>query len=184
MNMHTLRLRFSLLLGLAIAVLVSVPTAFAYLTPEEVLLNEELYLPPRTRESLVRIERQQRSSETRREREQEVIFGVQRAREEEEMLAAAAPPFDQPSLDDLSAFDVELLRTIRLIERVEGRQRTLKYAEPLHGGAPLYGPRPDLAPTGAGGIVSAFAMLSAVAWTMRRAKKAEQQGVTLLKSRR
>ncbi len=160
----------SLLLRTAVALLAAsafVPVASAYLTPEEVLLQQEYLLPPGAgEESVERVQRQQEVSARRREREQELIFDAQRPAAPAEEEAAPAEP--APSTDELSTFDVELLRTLRLLERVESRQQLARFGgEPLHAGAP----RPGLAPTGAGAILTALAMLGATVWTLRRARR-------------
>jgi hypothetical protein len=151
--------------------------ASAYMTAEDVLLSSDFYLPPGGRESKNRIARQAAVSAERRTREQEDLF-----------LHAAPPeeiPEDEldPSLEEenteidategLSGSDLELLRTIRLLDRITDRQRVLQYGAPqnndvLHGGAPA------LAPTGAGAWIAMTTMFGAVAWTLRKAKRSER----------
>lgn len=170
--------------GLLIAFTGSVQTAYAYLTPEEVLLSEELYLPPRTREALDRVDRQQRVSNVRRNREQETLFPLEFPTEMPSMEESYTTSSMNGSFDELGAFDMELLRTLRLLERVEARQQVLPYGESLHSGAPASAyQRPDLAPTGPGSILSVLAMMGALGWTLRRAKKAEEAGVRLMRGR-
>jgi hypothetical protein len=175
MHTHILRITFRLFLSLAAALSVWAPTASAYLTPEQVFYDEALYLPPRSGdEALERVRRQQATSALRRGQEQELIFGAQHPAAPEE--EAAGPSLgSEPYLDGSGEFDVELLRTLRLLERAEERQRYTRYGgEPLHAGAP----RPDLAPTGAPAILAAFAILIATVWTLRRARRtAKEEGV-------
>src|SRR3989338_348634 len=66
------------LLGLAAPV-----TAYAYLEPEEVILNSELFLPPAARAAQERTDIQSQESAARREREQERAFALQHPVEEE-----------------------------------------------------------------------------------------------------
>ena len=164
--------------------------ALAYFTPEDVLLSKEFFLPPTSRETGDRIERQVTQSAERRTREQDVIFSEQRIAElrefedadllggvldEDETLRAAVPGQIQVLGGGLDASDLELLKAVRLLERretrlldrVDSNQNTLQYygARPefLHGGVP------PLAPTGAGGVLAAITMIGAVGWTLRRA---------------
>lgn len=157
-----------LILGLCLA-----PAALAYLSPEDVLLNKELYLPPTKRETDTRVQEQSRESAERRDREQEILFGTQHSSE-----ASSAAPVPMPvegngaAPEGVSADDYRLLQTIRLLDRVQKNQQVVLYGERLlpmqvdglHGGAPL-------APTGAGGILSAITMVGAVGWTVLRAKR-------------
>lgn len=163
--------------------------ANAYFTPEDVLLSKEFFLPPTTRESDDRIQRQVDRSTERRTREQDLVFAAQARPEpsipddfdmldglldDDEMLRSAAP-----NLGGLDERDLQLLETIklldtresRLLDRVNSNQQILQYygARPdfLHGGAP------PLQPTGPGGILSALTMLGAVGWTIGKAKKSE-----------
>ncbi|MDD5041600.1 MAG: hypothetical protein PHX87_03810 [Candidatus Peribacteraceae bacterium] len=158
-----------LLLSLCVA-----PAALAYLSPEDVLLNKELYLPPTTRETMDRVAQQSRESADRREREQEIIFNAQHSSEASSVAAVPAPAEGNGAAPEgsYSAEDLRLLQTIRLLDRVQRNQQVVLYgdrmlplqADSLHGGAPL-------APTGAGGILSGITMAGAVGWTLWRAKK-------------
>jgi len=159
-----------LLLSLSVA-----PATLAYISPEDVLLNKELYLPPTTRESLNRVTQQTRESADRREREQEIIFRAQHSSEASSVASVPMPIEGNgaaPENGTYSPEDLRLLQTIRLLDRVQRNQQTVLYGDRilslqqdvLHGGAPL-------APTGAGGILSGITMVGAVAWTLWRAKK-------------
>ncbi|MDD5103038.1 MAG: hypothetical protein PHX93_01410 [Candidatus Peribacteraceae bacterium] len=159
-----------LILGLSMA-----PAALAYLSPEDVLLNKELYLPPTTRETLDRVSTQARESAERREREQEIIFNSQHSSEASSAAVVPAPVEGNgavPAEGSLSKDDLRLLQTIRLLHRVQRNQQVVLYgdrmlpmqADALHGGAPL-------APTGAGGILSGLTMIGAVGWTLLRAHR-------------
>ena len=178
----------TLLLGLAIPA----TSAVAYYTPEEVLMNQDLFLPPTPRETQDRSSLQASEAAARRAREQEAAFALQRPRKEEpgtlvvEEPAPAAQPaiyaipmmpggdFAWPGMTSNTTADLELLRTIRLLGRVNQNQQSqqitqvLGEAGILHSGA---GFKP-LAPTGAPAILSALIMIGAVAWTMMRAKTA------------
>lgn len=154
----------------------SAPAALAYTSPEDVLLNKDLYLPPTARGADDRISQQNRESADRRAREQEILF-----KEQSSASVAAEAPAEHPGAGDgsataidpgsLSASDIKLLSTLRLLTRVEQSQRVLQYGSRtlqdgtvLHAGAPL-------APTGAGSIAAAVLMTGAMAWTLWRAKK-------------
>jgi hypothetical protein len=168
-------LKHTFLAGLALLSLTVAPSAYAYLTPEDVLLNKELYLPPTKRESDIRVARQSRESAERREREQEVLFGAQHSSESSEEASLPAATSESNSAADtgqLTDEELRLLRTVRLLDRVDRNQNILLYGNRLlpmqvdaaHGGAPL-------TPTGAGGALSAITMIGAVGWTIWRAKR-------------
>jgi len=186
--MHSSKITFAVL---ALGILIPVQ-GLAYFTPEDVLLSKEFFLPPSSRETEDRIERQVSESAARREREQDIIFDAQHVAELREFNDAelfgdgldsgdtlrAAAPANVQVLGGLDASDLELLETIRLLEsresrlldRVNTNQNVLQY----YGSRPdlLYSGAPPLAPTGAGGILAAVTMVGAVAWTLRRAHKA------------
>ena len=176
----------------ALAILVVPTTALAYLNPDEVLLSRELFLPPTARESQTRTALQSEESAARRDREQERAFALQHPVVDEPVFAAAeeepaqfgfpqggyfvvpsgaqggvpqglfgAAP--QAGLSDPA--NLELLRTMRLLSRVNQQQATSQLQQVLHSGAG------DLAPTGAPSVIAASVMLGAVFYTMRRAGK-------------
>ncbi|MBT3292593.1 hypothetical protein HOD24_04655 [Candidatus Peregrinibacteria bacterium] len=160
-----------LLLGLSIPL-----QALAYFTPEDVLLSKDFFLPPTPREVDARIEEQyQRSEEARLIREAELVT-IQEEEEidildEETAEKSAAPEIEMTEREMEIWRAVQLLdaRESRLLDRIDDRQRTQEFQSrygTTHGGAPL-------APTGAGGILTAITMIGAVAWTIRRAKRSE-----------
>ena len=157
-------------------------TAQAYLLPEEVLMSEQFYVPPRTRESEMIVRRQSRESALRREEEQDAIFAEQHPIVEEEFFVDEFPEEQLygSAYNDSDFFrteDIELLRTLRLLERVVSQQEVLRL-QSLHGGAP-YNPNP-LAPTGIPSILTALTMFGAVGYTIRRAGK--RKGVRVVKN--
>lgn len=180
-----------LTLSVALAILVLPTTALAYLNPEEVLLSRELFLPPTSREAQSRTALQSGESAARRDREQERAFELQHPIVEEPVFPAAPEPTQQfgfpqggyyvmpagaqggfpqglfgatPTAGLNESANLELLRTMRLLSRVNQNQGT---SSVLHSSAG------DLAPTGAGSILAACVMLGSVFYTMRRAKKSE-----------
>ncbi|MDD5751897.1 MAG: hypothetical protein PHS73_05265 [Candidatus Peribacteraceae bacterium] len=168
--------KFILAAALVIGTL-SARSALAYTSPEEVLLNRELYLPPSTRGVEDRIDRQAEESAARRAREQEILFKAQQsssAATNDALHPSAGGEGTATALDPtaLTTDDLELLRTLRLLNRVDQNQRVLQYGgrtleDPLHPGAPL-------APTGLPGVVAATVMVGAAVWTIRRAQKARR----------
>jgi len=179
-------------------ILVALPqSTFAYLSPEDVLLNRDLYLPPSAREAQARSTLQTQETAARREREQERAFEAQNptpvpaADTIEEPLHGAAPqqpavpegyiavpinstyngqqvygaaPGQQNSQD---AANLELLRTVRLLDRVNQNQvaaTTQFQGQTLHSGAP------DLAPTGAGTVIVLMALLGAIFAIVRKSR--------------
>ncbi|MFA7681540.1 MAG: hypothetical protein WCX61_00755 [Candidatus Peribacteraceae bacterium] len=155
----------------AISALLIPASASAYLLPEEVLWND-YYVPPRARDVEEAASRQARESADRREAEQEAIFAEQHPPEpviveEETTDAHTAAPSDNTSLEGI---DLEVLRTIRLLERIDARQDVLEDLSSLpafHTGAPLE----PLTHTGPESIFAAVMMLGAVGWTLKRAGK-------------
>ncbi|MDP6561710.1 MAG: hypothetical protein QF793_02175 [Candidatus Peribacteraceae bacterium] len=179
-----------------LTLLVTPTTALAYLNPEEVLLSRELFLPPTAREAQARTAIQSGESAARREREQDRAFELQHPIVEEPVFASAPEPtgqfgfpqggyyvvpagaqgglpqgifgsVPQAGLDDPA--NLELLRTMRLLSRVNQNQATSQLQQVLHSSAG------DLAPTGAGSILAAMVMLGSIFYVLRRAKKSETQ---------
>ena len=181
--------------ALALAVLIVPSSALAYVEPEQVLLNRDLFLPPTARDAQERTAIQYEESAARREREQERAFQLQNpvVQEEptEEVLHGSAPEMQQQAnviyaypvpagttgfpqqlfgaapAQNLDTANLELARTMRLLSRVNQNQASAQLQQVLHSGAD------DLAPTGAGSVLAASVMLGAVTYTMRRAKKSE-----------
>ena len=167
--------------------LIAVPMAtYAYLNPYDVLLSQDLLLPSSARESIDRVERQQRESAARRDREQEIIFNEQNPPlqeedlvliEGEENLHSAAP------MDSEDELDREFLSLLRALERIQDNKQEEEIRQQaflllkeqgieLHGGAPmLAGKGSNLAPTGAGTTLAIMLLLIVGAYTIRRAKR-------------
>ena len=151
------------------------------MTAEDVLLNDEFFLPPSASETEDRIARQAETSAERRQQVQSESFEAQHAAAPEEIPVDEEWVYEEEdnavqnsNAIDLSATDLELLRTLRLLDRITERQQVLQYgpvtqqAGMTHMGAPL-------APTGAGAWIAASTMLGAVGWTLRRARKSEKR---------
>jgi len=192
--------RKQILIGACTAFLLP-QVALAYLSPEQVLLNKDMYLPPEPRDSQNRKDLQTQETAARRDREQEAAFTLQHPSSSSESsssddgLHGAAPGWPagfvavpiqiggstipmmqmmgatttQSSLD-VNA-NLELLRTMRLVSRVNQNQGVLESPESLHGsGKPL-------SSSGPGAILSAVTMVGSVFWTLRRAGKAGKAGI-------
>lgn len=181
----------------ATLMLLVVPTtALAYLNPDEVLLNRELFLPPTSREAQARTALQSGESAARREREQERAFALQHPTPPEPVRPAAPESTQQfgfpqggyfvvpstaqgglpqglfgaaPTAGLGDSANLELLRTMRLLSRINTNQATAQLDQILHSSAG------DLAPTGAGSIFAASLMIGAVLYTIRRAGKSAAQ---------
>lgn len=164
---HTLMTRISLSIASTLIGLSMPLAALAYMTPEQVLLSESMYLPPRTRESQDRVERQRQVSANRREQEQEEAFAIQNPPDEPERVEDLQPA--APVEGALTADDRSLLRTLRLLQRADNHQRDMRVMQ-YAGDHRLRG-APPLAPTGAGSVAISIVMVGAVVWTMRRAKR-------------
>ncbi|MDD5623412.1 MAG: hypothetical protein PHI23_01740 [Candidatus Peribacteraceae bacterium] len=161
---------------LVLAGFLCAPTASAYFTPEEVLLNQDFFIPPAARDSLDRVARQQAESEARREREQQQNYDDNHPAAEEETQSSSSVAAEQPTVvDPLSAITYpELKNTLKLLQRIERNQQHALYAErfPENIAGTLHAGAPGLAPTGAGGMLSAVVMIGSVLWTLSRAKRA------------
>lgn len=154
--------------------------AFGYITPEEVLLNRELYLPPTAREAQIRTDIQAEESAARRTAEQEDNKNAQKpAAPEEEVITEPELHESAPDAEsNLSAEDRELLQTLRLLTRVKDNQEDTKLqqqilyltGQSLHSGAPLQ----PLAPTGAGTALGVTTAVGAVIWTLWKARRSEK----------
>lgn len=186
-----------LTLTAALALLVAPVSALAYLNPDEVLLSRELFLPPTAREAQMRTELQSGESAARREREQDRAFELQHPIVEEPVFSSAPEEPQQyglpaggyyvvptggaqglpqsifgsaaPAAGLGDSANLELLRTMRLLSRINQNQANSQLQQVLHSSAN------DLAPTGAGSILAAFVMLGSVFYVLRRAKKSETQ---------
>ncbi len=142
----------------------------AYFTPEEVLLSEDYFKPPSTRETEIRVAQQNEMGERKILMEieslQETLDSLKGESEEVATEEGEGETNTVLLVEDLSEEDLELLRTIRLldarenrlIERIEANQYEMNQS--YHSGAP------PLAPTGAGGILTAITMIGAVLWTI------------------
>ena len=172
--------------------------AMAYIEPEDVLLNRELFLPPSARDAQERTSIQNQESAARREREQQRAFELQNPTPEpepmpEETLRGAAP--EMPTVGGY----------IYAVPIQNGANATVGFPQQLFGAAPgtgldsanlelartmrllsrvnqnqavaqldqvLHSGADDLAPTGAGSVLAALTMMGAVLYTLRRAKSA------------
>lgn len=186
-----------ILLTAILLMLLSPNLAHAYLNPEDVLLNRELFLPPSSREADDRASLQGKEAAARREREQQRAFELQNPKEpvlqeeEPEVLHGSAPQmpaggfyvypaapaqqqtlFGSPANAGLTeSANLELMRTMRLLDRVNQNQVAPRFeAQTLHSGAG------DLAPTGAGGVVAVLTMIGAVFGTLLRAGRVKVRG--------
>ncbi len=152
--------------------------ALGYITPEEVLLNRELYLPPSAREAGMRTDIQAQESDDRRAQEQEDYFDAQYPEEEEEVITE--PELHESAPDEeseLSEEDRTLLESLRLLTRVQDNQETTKLQQQIlyltgqqqnmHAGAPL-------APTGAGSVLAVLTAVGAIVWTLWKARRSEK----------
>ncbi len=154
--------------------------ALGYITPEEVLLNRELYLPPSAREAQMRTDIQAQESDDRRAQEQEDYFDAQYPEEEEEFIE---PELHESAPDEevtLSEEDRTLLESLRLLTRVQDNQETTRLQQQIlyltgqqqnmHAGAPL-------APTGAGSVLAVLTAVGAIVWTLWKARRSEKMTI-------
>ncbi len=177
-----------LTLGMALLLLLAPGATLAYLEPEEVLLNRELFLPPAAREAKERSDIQAKESAARRVREQERAFTLQHpvieeVVEDEVPLRGSAPAmlppgafyaypvpmqgntfYGQPTFlnagPNMDAANLELARTMRLLTRVNQNQAASEFSQVLHSSAG------KLAPTGAGSVLAALVLIGAMIATL------------------
>ena len=178
-------------------ILIALPqSALAYLSPEDVLLNRELYLPPSAREAQDRSSLQAQETAARREREQQRAFEQQNptpaADVIEEPLHGAAP--QQPSVPDgyiavpinstyngqqvygsapdqnsQDTANLELLRTVRLLDRVNQNQATATTTAQFQGQT-LHSGAANLAPSGAGTVMGLMVLLCTAFAIVRKSR--------------
>lgn len=152
----------SLRIGLALLALALPLPASAYLLPEDVLENNQYLVPPTHMEAPSRVRKQQKTSEERRKREQETYFAEQHP----------APPQEDHDLSDDTetthadeeVSDAEILRTARMLDRMEKKQLDIYSPSVLRGRAPMVD-------TGPATLLLALPFLAAAGWTWRKAGK-------------
>lgn len=168
----------------AFCVIAFAPAAQAYVNPYDVLLANDLLLPPQPRMTEDRLDRQQRESAARRDEEQAAIFAEQHPPVleeldtealESELHGAAEEEIVLPDTPE----NMEMLSLMRALERIKDNQVEARQTEAirqqaflllqengleLHSGAPN-----DLAPTGAGTAIAIVVALAGIIWTIRRA---------------
>ncbi len=177
----------------ALLALIIPQSALAYLSPEDVLLNRELFMPPSAREAQSRTTLQTEESAARREREQERAFELQNPIIEEDIidepLMGSAPgqpmvpagyiavpvnggtyygqPFfgAAPVQPSLDTANLELQRTMRLLSRVNQNQAMTQFESQI-----LHSSANDLAPTGAGTVLAIMALMGSAVYIVRRSR--------------
>lgn len=155
----------SLRIGLALIALSLPLPAAAYLLPEDVLENNQYLLPPTHTEAPSRVRMQQKVSAERREREQKTYFAAQHPEPpEEEDFTGISDPAEALFQDEEDISDAEILRTARMLDRIEKRQLDIYAPRVLRGRTPMVD-------TGPASILLAIPLLAAAAWTWRRAGK-------------
>ena len=172
----------------ALLTLVLAPAAEAYVNPYDVLLANELLLPPQPRMTEDRLDRQQLESAARREEEQAAIFAEQHPAALEQVEADAAEDTGTATAEEAALPETQLspdmLSLMRALERIKENQAEAAIRQQaflllqengieLHDGAPLLqGKGNGLAPTGAGTVLAVLVALTGIAWTVRRALRA------------
>ncbi len=159
MLLHSLRIGFALL-----ALSLPLP-ASAYLLPEDVLENNQYLLPPTNVEAPVRVRNQQKTSEERRNREQKAYFAAQHPEPPQEEDLTGINDQQKTFLDDDDEVsDAEILRTARMLDRIEKKQLDIYSPGILRGRAPMVD-------TGPATLLMAIPFLAAAGWTWRKAGK-------------
>ncbi|MDD3896429.1 MAG: hypothetical protein PHU04_01100 [Candidatus Peribacteraceae bacterium] len=186
-------LQFRTLALTALLTIVLAPAAHAYVNPYDVLLANELLLPPQPRMTEDRLDRQQLESAARREEEQAAIFAEQQPPAVVQLESETEGESHTAASEETTAStpeSMELLSLMRALERIKTSQAQAKAEEAvrqqaflllqqngieLHGGAPLLqGKGNNLAPTGAGTVAAVILALAGIAWTMRRAYRSSR----------
>lgn len=135
----------------------------AYVTPEEVLFENDFFFPPTNRDADERVAAQEKERVARLfERQQKEL--AERNPEQDspldEVLASLADAIK--SIDRNGALTPDQRQDVRLLERIERRQQSAS-PQVLNSGAPL-------TPTGAGTFIAIGAIVSAAIWTLKRAR--------------
>ena len=145
----------------SLAVLLAPITAAGYLLPEDVLMGNDTYIPPANRDTRDRVLKQSADSAQRRQKEWEEEYARQHPEPPPAEYGDEGIELEErEGSPAVESSDMELLRTIRLLNRIDENQQTIR-----HEGAP------PLAPTGAPAVISAIIMIGAVGWTLWRAGK-------------
>lgn len=154
-----------------------VPTmAGAYMTPEEVLMNQDnlqYFTPPPSPRNTEAIQAaQQASAAARREREQEALFGVSSSSAASiapTTSSAPAATTNEPvsTLTTEEQRILERVRTQQLNAEIDERVRVLVSQQGLHSGAPLSDTGPET-------ILVGFVLAGAGLWTVWKAKRMER----------
>ncbi|MBI4129491.1 hypothetical protein HY464_02255 [Candidatus Peregrinibacteria bacterium] len=159
MIFRSLRIGFALLaLGLPFPV-------SAYLLPEDVLENNQYLIPPTHTEAPIRVRKQQKTSEERRNREQATYFVAQHPEPpQEEDFIGIGDSSETLLHDDEEVSDAEILRTARMLDRIEKKQLGIYSPRILRGRAPMVD-------TGPATLLMTIPFLAAAGWTWRKAGK-------------
>ncbi|MDO8649643.1 MAG: hypothetical protein Q7R81_07770 [Candidatus Peregrinibacteria bacterium] len=161
-------------------VAIAVPQAHAYMTPEQVLLQQEhmYYFPTAEAKTAREIRAEQEEKRVAKHlQEQEELIAKSREEERVHAAALAGEPTEEEDeeIDDEPqlvpgaqtpgiTLDAAALRLLSRIERI--REPNLP-AETVHSGAPL-------TPTGPAVVIAIVALVCAGIWTVRRATKLER----------
>ena len=152
-----------ILLTVATLLALSPITSSAYVTPEEVLFQNEFFFPPTGRDADERVRAQKEDRLDKFLERQKKDLAERNPAESpslEEVLASLADAIG--SIDKGKTMTSEEKQDIRILERIERRQTSLP--QTLNSGAPL-------APTGAGTFIATGAIAAAALWTLRRARR-------------
>lgn len=154
-----------LITALSLLVLSPIP-ASAYVTPEEVLFQNDFFFPPTGRDADKRVQAQEEERLEKfleRQRQDLAILNPEESPSLESVLASLAQAIE--SIDKGIATPDEK-RDVRLLGRIERRQTLLP--QTLNSGAPL-------APTGAGTFIATGAIAAAAMWTLWRARRMQRE---------
>lgn len=155
---------YSLRIGFALLALSLPLPASAYLLPEDILENNQYLIPPTHMEAPVRVRKQQKQSADRRESEQKTYFAAQHPEPPPEEDSTGINPQETTLPDDEEVSDAEVLRTARMLDRIEKKQLDIYSPSVLHGRAPMVD-------TGPATLLMAVPFLAAAGWTWRKAGK-------------
>ena len=177
--------------------------ALAYLSPEQVLLNKDMYLPPEPRESQDRSDLQAQETAARRAREQEAAFALQHPASSSEASSAAddglhgaAPGWPAGFVAVPIQIGGSTIPMMQMMGAAAPTQssldvnanlellRTMRLVSRVNQNQAIDGEdmmhssaKKPLASSGPGAILSAMTMVGSVFWTLRRAGKAGKASV-------
>ncbi|OGJ58666.1 hypothetical protein A3D11_01885 [Candidatus Peribacteria bacterium RIFCSPHIGHO2_02_FULL_49_16] len=141
----------------------------AYITPEQAVMDDWLWLPPTNTEAHDRVRMQQQRSAERREREQAAYFSAQHPPEpkQKDIESSFTKDLNDSPLETSSISDEEVRRMAQILERIDKQQANIYGNYGL--GSVLHHRQAPVTDTGPASAAAGLALISVAIWTVRRA---------------